>query len=127
MTILGERSKDIKKLQINQMRDTVCYAPVQALGHTWQADMRSQDLLNKAISLASLGLPLPTVWRDADNVGMPITSIADLLAIAGAIALQTQAAYELSWSLKAQVDAATNLEEVEMVQWPALEDEEPIF
>lgn len=73
---------------------------------------------NKAISLAGLGLPLPAVWRDADNNDMAVTGIMDLLQIAGAMAYQTQTAYGISWTLKAQVDAATTAAELEAVVWP---------
>ncbi len=87
--------------EIERARDAACTAPVTAHGRTWQADQRSQALLGQAITLASAGLPLPAVWRDADNRDMPITSLGDLLAIAGAIAAQVQAAYAASWEAKA--------------------------
>lgn len=105
--------KIAKKRQIEADRDAEAMASVSALGHLWQADMRSQDLLAKAITLAQAGLPLPPIWRDADNNDVPIASLADLLAIAGAIGQQTQQAYARSWARKAAVDAATTPEEVE--------------
>ena len=110
--------KAAKKAEIEQWRDAACYENVTALNREWQADARSQDLLNKAISLAGMGLPLPEVWRDADNNDMAVSSINELLVIAGAMALQTQTAYGISWTLKAQVDAATTTEEIEAVVWP---------
>ena len=70
--------------QIERERDASCVAPVSAMGRTWQADQRSQALLGQAITLAGAGLPLPSVWRDADNQDMPITTLADLFAIARA-------------------------------------------
>lgn len=105
--------KVAKKRQIEADRDAQCTANVTANGHTWQADKLSQELLGQAITLAQAGLPLPPVWRDADNNDVPITSIADLLAISGAIAQQVQTAYATSWARKAAVDAATTIEEVE--------------
>jgi len=111
------RAKTTKRNEINRERAWRCTWNVAALGYVWQADMASQDLLNKAIMLASNGLPLPSVWRTVDNYDMPITSINDLLAIAGAIGVQTQTAYSTSWTLKAQVDAATTVEEVAAVVW----------
>ncbi|WP_338360326.1 DUF4376 domain-containing protein, partial [Enterococcus faecalis] len=69
--------------------------------------------LNGAIALAQAGGPLPAVWQDAENNDMPVTSLADLLAIAGAIAQQVQQAYATSWARKAAVDAAKTAEEVE--------------
>jgi len=93
-------------------RDTKRYTNVTALGHTWQADQTSKDLLSDAINLAQAGLPLPTEWRDADNTNMTITSITDLLAIAGAMATQTQAAYAWSWGKKGAIETATTAAEL---------------
>lgn len=103
--------------KIEAWRDQACVANVTAHGRPWQADKTSQALLGQAIALAQAGLPLPAVWRDANNNNMPITSLADLLAIAGAIAAQVQAAYVRSWQLKAQVEAATTVEELDAIQW----------
>ena len=89
--------------QIERERDASCVANVIANGRTWQADQRSQALLGQAITLAGAGLPLPTVWRDADNQDIPVASLADLLAIAGAIADHVQAAYSASWAAKASL------------------------
>ena len=103
--------------RIELARDTACTANVTALGHVWQADRRSQELLGQAITLAQAGLPLPAVWRDFNNSDMPIAALADLLAIAGAIAAQTQAAYSASWARKAAVAAALTVAEVEAIAW----------
>lgn len=102
-----------KLRQIEHDRDAACIASVGAHARTWQADKTSQELLGQAITLASAGLPLPAEWRDADNNNMAITTIGDLLVIAGAIAYQAQAAYATSWMRKAAVDAATTAEEVD--------------
>jgi len=106
-------TKAEKKARIEAERDAQCEQPVRALGRTWDADKRSQELLAYAITIAQAGGPLPPVWRDHDNDNMPVTSIADLLAIAGAIAAQIQTAYAQSWARKAAVNAAQMLDEVE--------------
>lgn len=100
-------AKAARKRQIEAERDAACWQPVTALGRTWDADKRSQELLASAITLAQAGGPLPAVWRDHDNNDMPVTDIADLLAIAGAIIQQVQTAYATSWARKAAVDAAS--------------------
>jgi hypothetical protein len=104
-----------KLIQIERDRDFACIANVTAHGRTWQADSRSQSLLGQAIMLASAGLPLPAVWRDADNGDMAITGIADLLAIAGAIAAQVQTAYAVSWARKAAVESADTVSAVDVI------------
>jgi hypothetical protein len=106
-------AKAEKKARIEADRDAACMQPVAALGRTWDADKRSQELLASAITIAQAGGSLPPVWRDHDNDNMPVTSIADLLAIAGAIAARTQTAYGQSWARKAAVDGAQTLDEVE--------------
>lgn len=108
-------AKAAKKRQIEAERDAACEQPVTALGRTWDADKRSQELLNGAIALAQAGGPLPAVWRDRDNNDMPIADLSDLLAIAGAIAQQVQTAYAASWARKAAADAATTIDEVNAV------------
>lgn len=107
--------KAAKRYQINVERDQQMTAHVRAMGYTWQADMRSRDLLNAAINLAQAGMPLPQVWRTADNVDVPITALSQLLEIAGAMAQQTQAAYSRSWQRKAALEAAATPEEVGVV------------
>lgn len=109
--------KAARRAAVNIARDAACVADVTVNGKAWQADARSQQMLASAIALAGAGLPLPASWRARDNSNMPVTGLADLLAIAGAMAAQTQAAYEKSWALKAQIDAATTAAEVEAVQW----------
>jgi hypothetical protein len=105
------------KTRISLRRDAAMSDNVLCHGRQWQADANSVDLLNKAISLAGAGLPLPTVWRDADNGNMLINNIDDLLAIAAAIQIQVQEAYAKSWALKEQVSAATTKEELDAIVW----------
>lgn len=104
--------KAAKKRQIEAERDAACVQPVHALGRTWDADKRSQELLASAITIAQAGGALPPVWRDANNDNMTVTSITDLLSIASAIAAQVQTAYAQSWARKAAVDAAQTAEDV---------------
>ncbi len=105
-------AKAAKREQITAERDAACVAPVQALGHTWQADEGSKTLLDMAITLAAAGLPLPEVWRDIDNVDMPITSVDQLLAIAAAMAAATQAAYTSAFARKDALAEAETLEDI---------------
>ena len=112
---LLDMAKAAKFAQIERDRDAACVANVAAHGRIWQADARSQALLGQAITLASAGLPLPAYWRDYENSDMAIESVADLLAIAGAIAAQVQVAYATSWARKAAVDMAETVDGVDAV------------
>ena len=112
-----DEAKRGRTAYINAMREQACEEVVQALGHAWQADKRSKELLNGAISLAQAGLSLPSAWRTSDNVSVPITGLTDLLAIAGSIAAQTQTAYQHSWDLKSQVATALTFDAVYSIIW----------
>ena len=107
-----------EKLQeIEAARDNETHNDVSVFATTWQADERSQKLLGDALTLATLGAPLPPVWRDAVNVNMEITSIGQLATIAGAMAVQTQAAYDKSWALKVQIEQANTVEAINSITW----------
>ena len=105
-------AKAEKRAEINADRDAAVNAPVEALGHTWDSTYVSQFRINSAIALALNGLPLPSVWRDYHNVDMPVTDVAELLAIGAAMAVATETAMHVSWARKAALSAAETLEEI---------------
>ena len=111
------RAKRLKIDWVHQQRGARRLENIVVFGRPWQADLASQDLLNKAIGLALAGAPLPTVWRDDNNDDMPITSIEQLAAIGGAMAQQTEAVYHRSWELKVDIEAATTVEELDLIEW----------
>lgn len=111
------RAKRLKVDWVHQERNKRRVASVIVFGRPWQADLHSQDLLNKAIGLAIAGVPLPAVWRDDENNDMPITGIEQLVAIGGAMAQQTENVYRRSWVLKAEIEAATSTEELRLIVW----------
>lgn len=104
--------KNNKHTQIERDRDAACFADVTVLSHAWQADARSQQMLASAILLAQAGVYTPSVWRDADNVDVPVT-LQQLVALAGTMAAQTQSAYTTSWARKAALEVATTVAQVE--------------
>lgn len=110
-------AQQVKRAEIDRARDMACHENITAHGTQWQSDERSQRLLSDVITLASAGLPLPPYWRDAHDVNMAVTSLADLLTIAGAMAAQTQNAYSKSWAMKAEVASATTIEQVAAIVW----------
>ena len=112
-----DRGKKVKLDWVHMERDVRCVVDVIAYGRPWQADLRSQDLLNKVVGLALAGAPLPTVWRDSNNSDMPITSVEQLVVIGGAMAQQTEIVYHRSWELKAAIWAATSEEELSLIEW----------
>lgn len=107
-------SKDRKRREIEKERDISRFANVTALGHVWQADIVTQQTLASAILLAQAGAYKPSVWRDANNVDVPVT-LADLVTIAGMMAEQTQMAYSTSWIRKANLNTAKTTKDIESV------------
>lgn len=113
--------KESKKVEIEQWRDEVCAGGVTAtvggVQHIWQSDARSQALLGNCITLAGAGaIPCPPVWRSAENINVSVT-LDDLKLIAGTIAAVTQQAFAHSWLLKAQLDAAQTVQEIDSIAW----------
>jgi len=111
------RAKRLKIDWVHQERNKRRFSNVVAFDRPWQADLHSQDLINKAISMAVAGAPLPTAWRDDNNNDMPITDIGQLAVIGGAMAQQTEEVYHRSWQLKDEIEAATTAEEVALIEW----------
>lgn len=107
--------KEDKLRQIELDRDLAVTKNVSALGTEWQADLRSQSLLSSAVALSAAGLPLPAVWRDVYNNDVPITSVDQLLAIAGTMAAQTQEAYQASWTRKLATADALTIQDLELI------------
>lgn len=117
---LGEE-KQIKKEKINRDRVYQCIysitAEVNGISYNWQADERSQQMILASIVLASVGVvDVPTVWRTEDNINVQVT-LQDLKNIAKAMFLQTNNAFLKSWTLKAMLEQATSILELEQVQW----------
>jgi len=115
LEILLPIAKLKKYNEINNQRDAQITQNVTVFNRPWQADERSQDLLTKTITMIQFGIPLPPSWRDANNDSMPLSSVTQLVQIAGAIAYNTQVAYNTSWARKAALEAATTVEEVEVI------------
>lgn len=112
-----EDIKATRNIYVNNCKDVACYMPIAYNGYEWQADSRSQSLLSSAILLAQIGVaPAPSTWRSLDNIDVPV-DLDFLKGLAGAMAYQTQQAYAKSWTLKAQIAAASTAEAVNAIDW----------
>jgi len=110
-----EAAKVEKLSEITVDNNTEIHADVTAMGSTFQADERSQTLLNSVITVSSAGGPLPSVWRDTSNVNVPINSITDLLAIAEVIHTQTELSFIKMWQRKEALGLASTVEAVSVI------------
>lgn len=116
-----DQVKAEKTTEISTERDNECRSDidleVNSMIHTFQADDRSQTLIMGAIvGYDSGATQAPSVWRSSSNVNVNV-SIDDIKALAAAIIARTNLAYVKSWALKAQVDAATTIADVDAIKW----------
>lgn len=110
---------------INRMRDGLINGvyTVQGLG-VFEIDKTSTENIMGAVQVAVISKmanqPFSISWRRADNTN--ITLDADqMIAVGTSVAAFRSAVYERSWELKALVDAATTLEELQSIVldgWP---------
>jgi hypothetical protein len=107
----------LKKEEIENSRNLACYASISVLGHRWQADKRSQELLTSAINFAinEVADP-PSTWRSENNEDV-FVSLQDLKTIGEAMALQTKNSYSKSWDIKNLINTASTEEELGNISW----------
>lgn len=113
-----------KRQEINRIREEKFDDPnvtVEAHGTLWQADKRSLQTLNDAITLFTVhgNTPNGFVWRDYYNVNHP-ADLAFLVGIASAVSVHRKQIWFTSWTLKAQVDTAETAKEVINIIWEDL-------
>jgi hypothetical protein len=105
---------------IHQWRDTYRFSDITVsvggVVHQWQVNKDSIDLITGAIDMVTQTIAsCPPTWRTSDNVDVPIT-ITDLKVIAGAAAVQTQAAFSHSWVLKAALSTAVKNQDIAAIK-----------
>lgn len=116
-----EVAKAVKRRQLNAMRDTLEFGWFTWDGSIFDANEKSQARIQGAFQLASLALATSQAfsvdWTLADNTVRTL-SATDWMGVGQALAAHIQTCHVTARSLKAQVDAATSIEEVEAIQWP---------
>lgn len=103
------------------------YLPITVGGAPFDADPISRDRITGMILRLQQGRGLPPGWlgwRDADNAmhwsaDSAGQVLASLEALSGAIENREQALLITGWTLKAQIEQATTVEEVQAIAWPA--------
>lgn len=108
-TVIADQISALKKSYNDAIQ-----LPVNYMSTTFQADENSQNVLTK--SLVAGSVPPGFFWLDSNNVQVPMT-FTELQGLAAAMLVQGQAAFAKLQTLKAQVRAATTVEEVGLVVW----------
>lgn len=113
-----EQAKTRKKAALDDEREQRGAAPIAYADATFDADATAlRNVEGWQLQLArGLDLPEGFVWRDFTNVDHPADA-AFLDGLGQAITLRGTVLYQQAWTLKAAVDAATTVEEVEAVSW----------
>lgn len=106
---------------INARREVSIDAGFLHDGHFWDSDERSRNNLTAAISGFAAGIPIPEnfTWRSASNADV-LMDLPALLALGAAMLTHVNASYQVSWALKAAVEAAEDPRtvDIEGAPWP---------
>ena len=110
--------KEQHKIKINEWREDALIQPVTYNSNSFDADERSQNNINSVLTSIQAGVAVadPIDWRTADNITVQLTHV-QLAELAGVMLAQVQNAYDHSWDLKAQVDAAIDETAVNAIVW----------
>jgi hypothetical protein len=116
--ILLALTKANRRAYIEAQRDAYIYGGVTYNGHPYQSDPRSQDNVRSwGIVTASGGtVPADFTWRDTANADVPFTA-SDITNLSAVMASWMTLQYELYWELKAQIDAAGSIDDVNKIVW----------
>ncbi len=115
---LLEDAKAAKKAAIETERDirkfgNVTYDAIEYEADAWTITM-IQQLLADARATDGASLPTTPFWRTADNSMVTLT-LQDLEGLNQAIQHNVNSTYGWSWTLKAMLDAATTVAEVDAI------------
>ncbi len=111
--------KDKKKVEINGWReDALAALTVDHGGNTYDADKLARENLTSTLTAiqAGVAVPNPLDWRDATDVTRSLAH-TDLNTICGLMFAAVDTAYNHSWDLKADVDAAADESAVNAIVW----------
>ncbi len=111
--------EDEKRFKLQELRSayiSAINANIAYLGTEFQADEKSQDMISKVLSASGGTLPTDFFWVDAFNNQVPMT-YADLQGLANEILLRGQAAFAKLQTLKAQVNSAATVADVNAIIW----------
>jgi len=114
-----QEMKDNKKVEINQWReDALTALTVDHGGNTYDADKLARENLTSTLTAiqAGVAVPDPLDWRDASDVTRSLAH-TDLTTVCGLMFSAVDTAYNHSWDLKADTDAAADETAVNAIVW----------
>ena len=108
---------------VNEVRDSeLLEGYIDSNGNTWDVNESARSNLTGVCVLVALGVVTgDQVWRDKDNIDHTMTP-AELVGLAGGMAVFIKTCYTNSWAHKATIEAmtdATTLQNYDiMTGWP---------
>lgn len=114
-----QEAKDARTEYVNSERDKAINGGVAYGGNNYDTDSRSRENLTGVHTGVNDGYTLPVgfVWRTSDNVNVAFTKV-EINGLAYVILDHVNVQYGTSWALKASIESATTVHEVNAVVWP---------
>ena len=116
--------EEVKEQKINELkgvRDAKEMEPVLYAEHKFDFDSKSYERITAAIyALDMQGATSTISWTLADNSSTPVTA-NDLRGVIAAAAVRSDALHTTYRALKAQVQAAETVDDVNNIMWPEVE------
>lgn len=117
-----QNHKDQKWEEIKRSRDAAINAPLSTPYGVFDADASSRaNIANAVLYLQTLeqqGNPGTVDWTLADNTTITL-NYTEMSEVGLLLGQRTNAAYDTGRALRAQIDAATTIAEVDAIHWPA--------
>lgn len=101
---------------LNAAYNVAIQQEVSYLGTTFQADIVSQDTLNKVLVAANVSVPNGFYWVDANNNQVSLNYV-QLQGLAAVMLAQGWTAFQHLQTQKAAVRAATTVKKVQAITW----------
>lgn len=108
--------KDLKWIEIKNVRDAVEFGQMVYGGNTYDIDDLSQRRIQGAVQLAGLDGALTMDWTLADNSSVTLTA-ADIIGLGVALGVHVNAAHVQARTRRASIEAATTVAEVNAIVW----------
>lgn len=106
--------QEAKVKEIDKAYDSACYADIDYIGVTFQADVESQQLIVNVLSSGSVAADF--AWWSKDNNPVAMTYV-ELQGFSGTILARGQLAFAHKQKLKVDVSGVTTEEELNLIQW----------
>lgn len=116
-----DRARAAKWAEVKSQRDAREFGLFSWDGHVFDGDQQSQSRINQAALGAYAALtadqPWSIEWTLADNASITLTA-ADMVAVAQALGANINAAHADARLMRAAIESATTVAQLEAVDWP---------